>query len=358
MFPHDNKPMKRKTLIIVLFLAANVVVFMGLINWRFQKQEQARIMLRDATRYAGVTGSTITAFDERTNRWIAEMEEESIEVTLQKLTDTMEYVGSMSMEDTSFLSFDSEENREKMFYRGDIETLLGNRRFRKAYEDLQKTDRKKASELLAKNIRDNLAELRTMLQEDMNTVLQGRHKMNVATMIAIPDPHSYRNSSHPDHPPTRTGRRYAVFSYIWLASLLELREVRPAVEEVVQFAKMEYRLFNDVGNTAASSFKGELLRQSLYNPSILVTAMLCDPTWHIEKREAIKEKLVHREVVDYRSQLTEYDMRGGEGWATGYDMLGRGDWLPAVPVVPHEGMLKILYYDKITDDEFNAFFGE
>ena len=336
--------MKHKTLIIVLFLAANVVMVIGIRYWHVQKKEQTRIMLRDATRYAGATGDTITAFDERTNRWLTEMKEETPEITLKKLTDAMEYIGLHMLDPFDSASFYSERARENTIYRKDIEAILGNRRFRKAYEDLQKMNRRQAAEFLTKNIRDNLAELRPDLQGATDMISRGDHKKINAIAIATVDTEAYRPMSPPDEPPTRAGRRYAVLSYVLLASLLELREVRPAIEEVVELAKEEYKLFNSVDSGEAYTFKQMLLTQSLYHPSLLLTATLCDPTWNADKHKRLgATRLVTREFVDYQARALEHDKDAREGW---------------IPVVPHDGMLKIRYYRGITDEEFNDFFGK
>ena len=166
--------MKTKTILIVLFLAANVFVFIGIRHWHSQKKEQSRIMLRDATRYAGVQGQTITAFDNRTNRWIAEMKEESLEVTLQKLTDAAEYFRLSGGYQFPFrYTF---ENERGVFCSADIGDILGNRRFRKAFKDIEKTNRKRAAELLTQNIRENLAELHSRLMEYKDLYSQGGTK--------------------------------------------------------------------------------------------------------------------------------------------------------------------------------------
>jgi hypothetical protein len=265
------------------------------------------------------------------------MEKETLEVTLNKLTDALEYVVPGSGMESGFFNIESDEYRERQ-YQYDVENILSNRRFRKAYEDLQKANRKNAATLLIRNIRENLEKLRPMFQEDVNMVSQERHKGNFGRVLAVGDDASYRSSSNPDYPPSRTARRYAVFSYIFLASLLELRDVRPAIEKVIEFAKEEYNLFNSLGNDV-QSFKIRLLQESLYNPSLLITATLCEPKWNEEKRKSIEAKLVHREVVDWLARATEYDMPGKEC---------------LVPVEPYSAMLKIRYYKEITDEEFRS----
>jgi hypothetical protein len=345
-------PMKHRYVLIILLL---VVVIVGVIHWRRQQQQKADVLLRDATRYAGATGQTITAFDERTDRLLSVMRKEAVEVTLKEMTDGAQYMIGMVLSgvgDTILLH--TEEDRERCFYRPDIEIILSNRRFRKAFEDLQKINKKKAAELLTKNIRDNLDALRPLLQKDIDTVSQGKHIGSIpgARLLSTDSGDFHRPTSDPNHPPTRFGRRYALLSYILLASFLELQEARPAVEEVAKFSKEEFRLFNRIEFSAkdletfdvgAYSFKANLLADSLYNPSLLVTATLCDPTWNTGKRKRLEAKLISREVVDYQARAVEQDKDAREGW---------------LPVVPHDGMLKIRYYQGITDEELNDFFGE
>ena len=360
--------MKRKTTYFLLaFIVANVLVMVAGRYWQTQKQQQHEKMLRDATRYDGATGDTVTIFDNKTDRWIAEMKEEPIEVILQKLTDAAEYIEPLSqVTDSVALAIYSDEVRDRTLYSLDIRSLLANRRFRKAYEDLQKIDKTQAAALLTKNIRENLPELRVMLQGYKDMVTRGEHKGNIAVTTVNPDVNSYRYSSRTDVPPTRFGRRHAVLSYILLASLLELQEVRPAIEEVIAFAKEEYEFFNSQSDEEAGTLKLVVLKESLYNPSLLLTATLCDPTWNADKHKILaatpfdpisairrahfpdipkstETKLFTGEIVDWQARSTEYDMLGREGW---------------VPVVPHEGMVKIRYYRAITDAELNDFFGK
>ena len=73
-----------KPIIIIAAVIINVIVFAAARHWRLQKQQQYDEMVRHAERYQGATEDTITIFDNKTDRWIAEMKEEPIEVILQK----------------------------------------------------------------------------------------------------------------------------------------------------------------------------------------------------------------------------------------------------------------------------------
>jgi hypothetical protein len=331
--------------VIVTLLVISALVIIGIRQWGASEREKRfKEWIRDETRYAGATGEAVTAFDNRTNRWLAELKAETIEETLPKLTDAMEYLGSYITHPSIAPSLHSEIERENVFYCKDIEALLGNRRFRKTYEDFQKMNKRQASELITKNIKNNLIELRIILQRYKDMISRGDHKIITGISYAIVDTDTYRPMSPLGSEPTATGRRYAVFSYIVLAAIFELREVHPVIEEVIELAKEQYELFNSADAREAFAFKQMLLQESLYNPSLLITATFCDPTWKVaEKKRLPKEKFVEREVVDYRARALETDKLAREGW---------------IPVVPYEGMLKIRYYKGITDAEFNDFFGK
>ena len=341
--------MNRQTLyILILVIISTLAVAGGRHYWRAQRQGFVDEMRRHAERYSGATGPSIEGYDEIIARWLAEMKEESIEVILQKLTDAAEWqsgIHDAPMHQGGMLASLDANTRERQFYHIDIETILSNRRFRKAYEDLQKMDKEKAAKLLTKNIGENVAELRKELHRDISMVSRGEHKGCRVLVLANTVENHYRSISRPDIPPTRLGRHYAVLTYIWLAALLELREVRPAVEESIQLAQEEFKLVNSIEDIGYETFdfRHGLVMQSLYNPSLLVTATLCDPTWNAEQKKRLEEKLVNREIVDWYARSTEYNWHGKEGW---------------VPVVPHGDMLKIRYYKGVTDAEFNEFFGE
>ena len=346
-------PMKRSTILIILFILVNVAVFVFGYRWREQRRQAAEELVKvaeRAERYAGATGPTITAFDNRTDRWIAEMKEETIETTLLTLTDFWEYFW-LGRYCGPFI-FDTVERREETFYDKDIDDIFANRRFRKAFEDIKKTDRKKAAELLTKNIRENVAALRIILQEHKDNASRGDYRASVKSKeLGFLDENAYRLRSLPDSPPCHYGRRYAVFSYILLAAHFELPEVRPAVEEVIQLAKEEFEYFNSMDvvldeketNLQEWFHKGMILQMSLYRPSLLVTATHCDPKWNVEKKKALGAKLVTREIVDWESRALENDHDAVTGF---------------LPVVPYHKTLKIRYYEGVTEDEFDDFFGK
>jgi len=339
--------MKRKTIFIIIFVLVNVAIFIGLRYWRAQKQRNADEVVKIAQRYAGATGLSIETYDKNISRWLAEMEEESIEVILRKLTDAAEWecgIHDAPIHPGGTPFKPNEEERERIYHRIDIETILSHRRFRKAYEDLQKVGAKKAAVLLTRNIKENVAELRKEFQKNKDEVSRGEHKGGRIRVTSYSVNGHYRNISPPDKPPTLLGRRFGVLTYIWLAALLELREVRPAVEEAIQLAKEEYWLYNSIDvEIETIDFKLMIIGQWLYNPSLLVTATLCDPTWNVEGKKRLEEKLVNREIVDWNARSTEYNWHGREGW---------------VPIIPHEKMLKTRYYQGITDAEFNDFFSK
>ena len=179
----------------------------------------------------------------------------------------------------------------------------------------------------------------------VDTVNKGTHRGNWALYLGESEGGDdfYRSRRKPGTDITQYGCRYGISSCVLLASQLELgNEMRPVIEEVIQQAKREHALYNSLGDDAPS-FKYVVIKESLYNPSVLVTGTLCDRSWNAElkKELANKGKLINRETVDYRARTTEYDWPAAEGW---------------IQPEPFESKLPFRYYEKITDEEFNAAF--
>ena len=181
----------------------------------------------------------------------------------------------------------------------------------------ERLHKKKAAKLLSNNIRESVAGLRILLQENKDLASRGEYESTASLPnVRVPDFKSYRLMDyHPDRPPSHRGGQYAVLSYFLLASHFELQEVRPAIEEAIQFAKEEIEFFNSMdvvfdkekGNFHEFMFKGNILNTSLYRPSLLVTATLCDPKWNVEKKKALSAKLITKEIVDWESRALEND---------------------------------------------------
>jgi hypothetical protein len=295
----------------------------------------------------GAGGPAIEASDRRAQRWVEEMSTESPKETLSKLTDAFEYLIPGPMIDYNIFGCDTETERQKNIYKYTIHYILSNRRFRKAFEDLKKMSKKEAAKLLTQSIQENLAALRKDYQGKLDLVAENIHKSVAAFGVdyGINEQGYYRSRTSPKHPPGTMGRCYGMFSYFLLAAQLELRDVRPAIEDVVRFAKEEFALFNSLNKDAKEcmSFRSVLLEESLYHPSLLVTATLCDPLWNKDlKKQLLKqEKLITKEIVDHRARTTEYDMPGREGW---------------VPIEPFKSMLTIRYYQGVSEEQLNTAF--
>jgi hypothetical protein len=234
-------------------------------------------------------------------------------------------------------------HREEQVYQYDVDKILSNRRFRKVLEELKNVPKKKAAKLLTYNIKQQLEVMQQKYLQNVERVAKGGYGGIYGSAMAVMDDGYYRVRSHPDYPPTKIARRYAVFAYILLAAQLELSDVRPAIEDVIHLAKDEFKLLRSMEDLPDTcSFRETMLRESLYQPSILVTAaVLCNPKTkqNHETQKRLADKLVTRSIVDYRARTTEYDMPGAGGWC---------------PIEPYKTMLPIHYYKGITDDEFNA----
>jgi hypothetical protein len=320
----------KKYVLVALIIASVLLLIFGA---RWYNDREAKRIKRP---------KVIQRIDRTAERWVEEMSTESPKEILSKLTDAIEYFSPKIDEG---LKLYSTENERQKTYRYTIHYILSNRRFRKALEDLKKLSKKEAAKLLTQSIQENLTALRKDHQEKLDLVAKDNHKNDLAFGITygISDRGYYRPRSSPKHPPSTLGRRYAVFSYLLLAAQLELRDVRPAVEDVVRFAKEEFALFNSLNKDAKEcmSFRAVLLEESLYHPSLLVTATLCDPSWNkdLKKQLLMLGKLVTKEIVDHSAGTIEYD-------EPEWDRL----------IEPFKSMLTIRYYHKVREEELNTAF--
>jgi hypothetical protein len=329
--------------IILLSLIILPFITIGVRMYRQSHSEVDTLTLKPHR--TGPGGPAVEAFDNRNDRWIAEMEADSLEKSLELLTDWYEYeLPGPMIENNFFPNFQTEEMLERTLYRLAVPYALSNRRFRKVLEDLKKLPPKKASAMLTQCIQTCLTEKRKLIQSEYVNIIiaRGLQFDRLLPFTVVQDDGYYRPRTKPGVQLSQTAFRYGIFSYILLAAQLELRDVRPAIEDVVRQAKEEYALFESQ-DEKAEFFKLHILQESLYNPSILMTGTLCDPAWNakLKKQLSGKEKLVTKEIVDYRARTTEDEWLGHEGW---------------VPVEPFKSKLKVRYYQKITNEEFNIAF--
>jgi hypothetical protein len=336
---------RKKYIAVGAVIVLTIAVLFGI--WYWHKSHQRTLETR---RPKGIGGPAIEAFDRDTSRWIEDMKAESLEESFALLNDFYEYRYSKITQYSAFDSntFDTHEDREKRLYKYFVPQALSNRRFLKAIEDSKKLSRSKCVKLLTQCIQDNLKEKIRLYERDTEgRVKKGRHYVNVALSLGDSEGGNeyYRSRRRPGSGVPQIALKYGILSCILLAGQLELsKEMRPTIDAVIRQAKREYALYNSLDDKART-FKWVIMKQSIYNPSILVTGTLCDRSWNKElKKELLdKGKLINRETVDYRARTTEYDWPAAEGW---------------IQPEPFKSKLPFRYYEKITDEEFNKAFPE
>jgi hypothetical protein len=334
----------RKKYIVIGTVAALIfIVIFGVWYWHKSNQKTS-----ETRRPKGIGGPAIEAFDKKISRWAEEMQAESLEESFALLNDLYEYRYSKITQYSAFDSntFDTHEDREKRLYKYFVPQALSNRRFLKAIEDSKKLSRSKCVKLLTQCIQDNLKEkIRLYELDTVATVNEGAHYRNWALYLGESEGGNeyYRSRRRPRSGIPQIALKYGILSCVLLAGQLELgKEMRPTIDVVIRQARREYTLYNSLDDKA-ESFKNIIMKESIYNPSILVTGTLCDRSWNKElKKELLdKGKLINRETVDYRARTTEYDWPAAEGW---------------IQSEPFKSKLPFRYYEKITDEEFNKAF--
>ncbi|MDR1479097.1 MAG: hypothetical protein LBJ00_09155 [Planctomycetaceae bacterium] len=343
------KTSRIKKIVIAAVIVANILFFLG-VRWHRQNlREKFEASIEQVHSDRPIYGGpAIEAHDQIAKRWAEELEKESPKEVLSKLTDAFEHwFSGVMIESDGTTESATESLRQETIYKYTIYYILGNCRFRKALEELQKMPKIEAANLLTQSIQENLAVMRAEYKEKLDMTEDYKKQQGHGIIYGVWDEGDweyYRPRSSPKHPPTPMGHRYAIFSYLLLVAQLELREVRPAIEDVFRLAKEEFALFTSLEGDEYDSFRTTVvLVQSLYHPSLLLTGMLCDPSWNTELKKQLLEqnKLVTKEIVDYRARTTEYEMPGREEW---------------VPVKPFKSMLTIRYYQGVSEEQLNASF--
>ncbi|MDR0704346.1 MAG: hypothetical protein LBF88_05090 [Planctomycetaceae bacterium] len=334
------RPSHKRYIAVAVIIVLNLIVLFCVRYWHKSHQ----VTLEAEPYRPGIGGPAMEAFDKHTDMWIKEMQSESIEESFALLNDYNEYHYSKITQYSGFrMSLNTPEDREKRLYQYMVPQALSNRRFLKALEDLKKFPRRQCIKLLTQCIQDNLKEkIRLYELDTVGTVNKGKHYGN-HVLYAGNDADDYRSHRSPGADITQYSLHYGVLSCVLLAGQLELgQEMRPVIEAVIQQAKKEYALYNSLDDKA-SSFKHVTIKQSIYNPSVLVTGTLCDRSWNVDLKKELsgKGKLIHRETVDYRARMTQYDWPAAEGW---------------MKPEPFNSTLPFRYYEKLTDKEFNAAF--
>jgi hypothetical protein len=326
------------------YIAIGIVIFVNIVIFLSIQFYRSHNVVTVPSR-SGIGGPAIEAFDRNTEKWIEEMQSESIEESFALLNDLYEYQYSRITGYTAFdsLRFDTHENREERLYKFVVPQALSNRRFLKALEDLKKLSRRECVRLLTKCIQNNLKEkIRLYELDTVGIVNKGKQYENYAIYLGE-TAGSYRSKRKPESDIPQTALRYGILSCVLLSAQLELgKEMRPVIEAVVQQAKKEYALYNSIDDKART-FKVVIIKESIYNPSVLVAGTLCDKSWNVALKKELsnKKKLINRETVDYRARTTEYDWPAAEGW---------------IKSEPFKSKLPFRYYEKITDEEFNTAF--
>ena len=325
----------KKYVVFAVIIILNVIFIYGVRQWRLTRSNSVFDVEQGyRQKYPGATGVTISAFDKRTEKWLNKLDAESVETSLSGLADMTEYMmpGVMGVHPTLF-SISEQVSRETL-YESELNAILGNRRFRKCLGDLSTIPNKDASRMLSDILGGYFSSYKSLSQDEMRHIEKNPDESPttvLSTLLMDDDGNFY---PAPDAPPTKTGYRNAVFSCLLLASQLELSDLNQAIREIAVYASEEFEFFQlleEKNSPAAASF----LQSSLYNPSILLAGVLCDPNT-AEKLQPFNDRVVKQELVDYRARSTEYDRHGYEG---------------DIPVEPFSKMLTIRTYHKIKDDE-------
>ena len=176
--------------------------------------------------------------------------------------------------------------------RNDLERILSNRVFRKAFQDLSKLPKDQASELLGRELEDTLSQYLDMF----NGFLETRSwDVNIL---------SSRNGE-----PVLRGLRYKIFALVLIAGSLELTDIHEIIRRIDAIAIDQEADISRIEDwyTRMQYTNGVSLRNNL----ILASGMYGTSSRNEDARLALFEnanRFVGREMVGFSSPATEFDV--------------------------------------------------
>ncbi len=262
---------------------------------------------------------------------------ESLEESLERLDDIESYIGrGTAVEGSASIATFPMEERVGRF---DIQRILGNRRFLKAYWEVAHLSKSDASALLDQQLRATLPLYLKAHQKNVNFI-KSTH----------PDPKKgptafgvYQITSNPHGTPTLLGLRYKLLSLLLIAGNLKLSELKPIVIDIAKTAINQYQEASDLSVFNISIGFDIAKSSSLYNRQILLSSyigVLNDDIKFKPFFNALKNQPITVKIAKYGSSATQSDT---------YAIVG-------LPPASQPGKSIVLqYYEYASDLDFKEF---
>ena len=285
----------RRTQILLCVLSAPLVMLVAIAIRNRETHEKALNRLKTAiTAYAAKVGKTV----------------ENIQVeTTSESVSNLYFVGDYFSTGPS-ASYVTDENQNQV----ELDAIMSNRRFRKAFSELGQIDKATASQLVKANLLLALAKY-SSIYEDYMRVQTPLFKIatngEVPTIPVFPAIEMGFIKPEDQGRETLMGEKMKLLSLVWISGMLELTDNREQVEEVVRLARKQK---NDLDNdqTLQPAFKQTMLGTAiLYNRQILGSGLIGvaykDAAVASDAMKTVGIHWQQRKLVAYDAALTEFD---------------------------------------------------
>ena len=274
------------------------------------------------------------------------LEQESLEESLAQLLQVSPYRGDLGPA-TFTAEIPLYDGKQGWQY---VNAMLCSRRVMKVFHELAGEPKNRASELISRQIRDNLPKYQAMFKEKIladSRLLDREYSGNTGFGFTM--------GNNRDGSPTIQGLRYSLFALVMIAGTLELEGARDAVQAVAEVAVDQRDFFYKHGQEDFnySLSIGALQWASLYNRQMLVTGLVGTAALDDAATPLLRESLARRlkkeptEVTPWSEVL----LPNYNALTTPYE-----DTWGSIPMDYTKGAIPVRYLRWVTDEDFDAIY--
>ena len=242
----------------------------------------------------------IPAYTAKVEKTVAGLQGETPSESVSNLYHVTEYFNPGPTAD-----WITDENQNQV----DLDAIMSNRRFRKAFSELGKMDKAAALQLVKTNLLSALSIYSSQYENCMKRaapLFKGTNEFGpgLAFETGFIKPEDAGKE-------TLIGEKMKVFSLVWISGMLRLTDNREQVDQVVRYAlKQKSELDNDP--TLQPVFKNDMLSEaSLYNRQILSSGLIGVTFQEAGTESDVMNKVgiqwQQRKLAAYDAALTEFD---------------------------------------------------
>lgn len=264
------------------------------------------------------TTSSALSYEAKTEGVVATLKAESWQKSMSRLDEIFLYIwpGELFIEGKAAL-ITTHIPLEPSVDEVDLVAILGNRRFLKVFQDLSLMEKEEIIGPFLQEFTSTFSDYLTSFNTYMNKNEQ-KFKSNLKAEPNEPRKGLGFNNYISGSLPTLRALRYKVLALTLLAGNLEIKEAKPVIKQIVEFALEQRNVFYDSEKYDKLDAVIMLSQASLYNRAILAAGILgtsgkSDTT---EVLSEIKCEFDIKRLACYDASVIKYDLPSQTNFAT------------------------------------------